>query len=109
MLSRISANWVGEASPRLAPSKESGAWSRTTALLRNSPRNSARKALKLSRCSTFHCQAAEVIRHSVVGQEQGFPEGRFALSFVPKRHLQDSDRIAPPTLIDAGYCVGLRL
>src|SRR5437016_12037474 len=99
MLSRISANWVGEASQRLARSTESGAWSRTAAPRRNSPNNFARKALKLSRCSPFHCQAAKMIGHSVVGQEQRFAEGSFALNFAPERHLQDSDRIEPPTTI----------
>lgn len=50
---------------------------------------SSRNALKSSRCSTFHCQTAEVISHPVVGHEEGFLERRFALSLAPKCHLQD--------------------
>src|SRR6266576_111335 len=109
MLSPISANWVGEAFQKLVHSTESGARSPIIVLPGNSRKNFAKRVSTLSRCSAVHCQATQVIRHSVFGKQQGFAKRSLALNFVSKRHLQDPHQVGPPTLIGAGSCVGRRL
>src|SRR5712672_1751728 len=94
---RTSVSSVGEASPGLVHLNGLNGSLQTIERLRNSAKDCAKKASKLSRRSAGECESRKVMRQPGVWREKDFAQYFFSSVFLTCSDDQRSRHVLPPT------------